>query len=180
MSDEFGTTAWGRDWLRLAEPTSIIRPDPALPRARSLARNDRVHDLDATTGLIEATVRDRSRHRVRITVPIWDEPLLAKARTVLADQPVGGDLNDSVHTALKQAGLTLAPDPATRTATCDCTSRKDPCVHLLATYVEFARRLDERPRLALVLRGLTTSDTPGEITRIPLGLVEVATFYGTP
>ncbi|MCW2865790.1 MAG: hypothetical protein JWP48_7498 [Actinoallomurus sp.] len=178
MSGEFGATAWGHDWLRLAEPTSITRPDPALPRARSLARGDRVRDLELTPGQVTAVVDDRGERRVRITVPTWDDAQVGRARVVLADQPAGADLPDTVHAALRDAGLPLAPDPATLTTTCGCTSRKDPCLHLLATYVELARRLDERPRHAVVLRGLTDSGTPRGTARVPLGLVDPATFYG--
>ncbi|MFD6106897.1 hypothetical protein ACFWFQ_30030, partial [Nocardia salmonicida] len=43
MADnEFGYTLWGRDWVRLAEPLRQTRPEPLLPRARSIARNDGV------------------------------------------------------------------------------------------------------------------------------------------
>jgi uncharacterized Zn finger protein len=178
VSGEFGITAWGHDWLRLAEPTSITRPDPALPRARSLARGDHVRDLELTVGQVEAVVDDRGMHRVRIAIPTWDNAQLMRARAVLTDQSAGGDLPDTAHTALRDAGLALAPAPATLTTTCSCTSRRDPCLHLLATYFEIARRIDEQPRHALVLHGLTDSGAPRDTARIPLGLIDAATFYG--
>ncbi|MGH3785681.1 MAG: SWIM zinc finger family protein [Pseudonocardiaceae bacterium] len=176
MSREFGTTAWGRDWLRLAEPTSITRADPMLPRARSLARADRVHDLDIASGHVTAVVDNRERHRVHITVSTWNDAQLARARSVLAKAPPGEDLPDSLHTALRDAGQNLAPNPASLTTTCSCQSRKNPCRHLLATYFELARRLDERPRLALVLHGLTAISP--NTARIPLSLIDPTSFYG--
>lgn len=178
MSGEFGTTAWGHDWLRLAEPTSSTRPDPILPRARSLARGDHVRGFDLTPGQVEAVVDDRGTHRVRIAIPTWDDAQLTRARAVLTDQSAGGDLPDAAHAALLDTGLALAPDPTTLTTTCSCTSRKDPCRHLLATYFELARRFDERPHHALVLLGLTDCGTPRDTARIPLGLIDPATFYG--
>lgn len=96
---EFGATAWGRDWLRLAEPTATDRPDPALPRARSLARNDRVHDLKLTAGRVTAVVADRGGHRVDITVSVWNDTQLERARTALAAVPPSADLPDDLHTA---------------------------------------------------------------------------------
>jgi uncharacterized Zn finger protein len=178
VNREFGTTAWGRDWLRLAEPTSITRPDAALPRARSLARNDRVHDLAVEPGQVAALVEDRGRHRVSVTVPTWPAAQLDRARSVLAGAAAGEDLPDSLHAALRDAGLELAA--RTGTTACSCGSRRDRCVHLLAAYFELARRLDERPRLALVLRGLTDGAAVRGTARIPLSLIDPATFYGTP
>lgn len=82
----------------------------------------------------------------------------------------------AVHSQLREAGAAPAPDPATVTASCTCAGRKAPCVHVLATYFDVARRLDERPRTAIVLRGLTGA--PGHDTaRIPIGLLDPARFY---
>ncbi|MBN6040113.1 SWIM zinc finger family protein [Amycolatopsis sp. 195334CR] len=158
----FGTTVWGRDWVRLAEPTSVTRPDSRLPKARSLARREQVHDVELAPGTVTAAV---DGYRVRISVPQWDPGTLDVARTHLR----GDDLPDAVHADLP--GMTgVASD-------CDCSQRKNPCVHALATFYEVARRLDERPRLAILLRGLT--HTPAATaTRIPLALLNPTTFYG--
>lgn len=177
MTDEFGTTAWGRDWRRLAEPTSITRPIPALPRARSLARNDRVHHLEITAGRVQATVDDRAQHRVTIVLPIWDGHQTARVHDRLTEAPTTGDLPDNIHTALRQSGADPGPDPGTLTSLCDCTSRTRPCVHLLALYFELAHRLDEQPRLALTLRG-HPADQQSDTTRIPLARIDPTSFYG--
>jgi uncharacterized Zn finger protein len=176
MSGEFGSTTWGRDWLRLAEPTRITRPSPALPRARSLARNDRVQHLDLTPGYIAATIDDRRQQHIHITLPTWNKTQLATARTILADAR-GEELPDQLHTTLVQAGLPLAPDPDTLHAACSCSSRTHPSPHLLAVYVELALHLDEQPRNALLLRGLTDTPTSAATSRIPLDLIDPATFY---
>nr|AHE14811.1 putative SWIM Zn-finger [uncultured bacterium] len=178
MSREFGATAWGRDWLRLAEPTSIAHPNPALPRARSLARTDRVYDLDIAPGHVTAVVDDRGRYRVHITVSTWNDAELARAGSVLIEAPASEDLPDCLHTALRDAGQDLAPNQASLTTTCSCRSRRFPCLHLLATYFELARRFDERPRLALVLHGLTNNITSPNTARIPLSLIDPSSFYG--
>ncbi|MGC7096386.1 SWIM zinc finger family protein [Amycolatopsis lurida] len=162
MIGEFGTTVWGRDWVRLAEPTSVTRPDSRLPKARSLARREQVRDVELAPGVVTASV---DGHRVRISVPQWDRATLDLAR----DKVRGDDLPDSVHAEL--------PGMTDVRADCDCTQRKNPCLHALATFYEVSRRLDERPRLAVLLRGLT--QTPAATaTRIPLGLLDPATFYG--
>lgn len=156
---------------------TITRPDPMLPRARSLARSERVRDLELTPGEVTASVHDRGEHRVRITTPRWDDAGLATARRLLAGRGDSADLPDSTHAALRNAGLAPAPAAATLTTTCSCTGRRKPCLHLVATYFELARRLDERPHLVLALRGLTDAAAARDTARIPLCLLDPATFY---
>ena len=177
MNREFGTTAWGRDWVRAAEPTAVTRPDPALPRARSLARTDRVHDLELTPGRVGAVVADRTERRIHIVLPTWTPAQLATARSVLGGHALGADLPDAVHAALVAAGVPLAPDLGAATATCTCARADGRCVHALAACYEVARRLDERPRLALALRGLPDLGDLPATARIPLSLLDPAHFY---
>ncbi len=176
MNREFGTTAWGGDWVRAAEPTTVARPDPTLPRARSLARNDRVGELELGPGRVAAVVSDRTERRVGIVLPTWDPAQVATARAVLAGHAVGADLPDAVHAALVGAGLPLAPHLGT--ATCTCARAGGRCVHALATCYEVARRLDERPRLALALRGLPAPGDLPATARLPLSVLDPADFYG--
>ncbi|GAB2739969.1 SWIM zinc finger family protein [Amycolatopsis magusensis] len=163
MSGEFGITVWGRDWVRLAEPTSVTRPDSRLPKARSLARREQVREVGLVPGVVTSAVEG---HRVRITVPQWDAATLETAREKLR----GDDLPDAVHADL--------PGMSEVRADCDCAQRRNPCLHALATFYEVARRLDERPRLAVVLRGLTGHAPARDASRIPLGLIDPDTFYG--
>lgn len=52
---EFGYTPAGREFLRLAEPVSTSKPEPLLPRARSLARHG-LQDVEIDGRLIRGTV----------------------------------------------------------------------------------------------------------------------------
>nr|WP_296773991.1 hypothetical protein [Rhodococcus sp. (in: high G+C Gram-positive bacteria)] len=174
MTDEFGVTAWGREWIRLAQPTSITRPNPAVPRARSLARNDGVGDLVLTAGSVTASFEGRKISHVTLTCPLWDARQSAAAAEVVG--AAGGDLPDALHAELLERGVPVAPSADDVAPTCDCAQRTRPCVHILATYFEVARRLDENPRLALALRGFD----PGygsTAVRIPLADIDPATFY---
>ncbi|WP_019855517.1 SWIM zinc finger family protein [Actinopolyspora mortivallis] len=176
MNSEFGTTAWGRDWRRLAEPTSLTRPDPALPKARSLARRDHVTDVELRPGEITAVVHHSGSHRVRVDMPVWDREHVERARELVTGH--GDDLPDTVHSALVRAGQPPAPQPDVVTTNCDCTGRKRPCVHILAAFFEIARQLDHRPRLALALRGVEDSHSPPSTARVPIGLLDPTDFYG--
>ncbi len=179
MNQEFGVTAWGADWRRLAEPTTVDRPNPALPQARSLTRHDHVHDLHIATGTITATVDDREPRHVSIALPTWTDAQHRQATAHLAEQGAADDLPDIAHNTLRDAGLEPAPDPATTTAECDCTNRTRPCAHILAVYYETARRLDERPRLALTLRHADTTRADESTSRIPLTRIDPASFYSS-
>lgn len=173
MSDGFGVTAWGRDWIRLAQPISITRPNPALPRARTFARNDQVVEVVIAAGSITAAVSGKRTHVVTLSCATWAEPDIKRAEDVLAAVPAG-DLPDSVHAECIRGGLVLLEE---MTSICDCTQRATPCVHILAVFFEIARRVDEQPLLAFELRGVhARSDR--DPTRILIEHIDPANFYG--
>lgn len=178
MSDVFGVTVWGKDWLRLAQPTSITRPNPALPRARTLARGDRVGNVVLGPGSITATVSvsDTSNFTVSLSFQVWDAAQSAVALEAIAGVSTG-DLPDSVHADLARRGVPAGPKADSITATCECTQRTSPCVHVLAVYFESARRLDEQPRLAFDLRGVERQPAR-DASRIPIELIDPVGFYG--
>ncbi|MDJ0393645.1 hypothetical protein QMK17_09915 [Rhodococcus sp. G-MC3] len=177
MTDEFGVTAWGREWTRLAQPTKIIRPNPALPRARVLARNDNVRDVVLLAGSVTASVStsDTSDYRVTVTFPTWDARRSAAAHEVV-DGVSDGDLPDTLHAALRMRGVSVAPLVDELTAVCGCTQRVRPCVHILATYFEVARRIDENPRSGLLLRGFDPRSMSGA-SQVTLDDIDPTTFY---
>jgi uncharacterized Zn finger protein len=177
MTEEFGVTAWGAGWRRLAQPLAVGRPNPALPAARSLTRRDRVTQVAITAGTITATVDDRGPRRVDIRLPTWTDTQHQKAIKLLAEHAGGDELPDEAHTALRRQRLDPTPAAATIDADCDCTSRTRPCAHILAVYYETARRLDERPHLALNLRHSATAREPTPTSRIPLTRLDPDTFY---
>jgi uncharacterized Zn finger protein len=172
----FGVTAWGRDWVRLAQPTSVTRPNPAAPRARFLAGADRVHEVELGPGRIRARVRDGDVHEVTVEFPTWGTSDADVVRAALPGT-ASTDLADDVHAALTRLGLPPAPDPATLRAQCSCRRRARPCPHLLAVYYHVACRLDEQPRAALTLRGLPATATARVTARIPVRLLDPAEFY---
>jgi uncharacterized Zn finger protein len=176
MTELFGVTPWGRDWVRLAQPTAIARPNPALPKARSLARNDRVEELNLTLGGITATVTDKAVRRVRLGLAPWTAAQLAEAQEMLKACPEA-DLPDSLHAEMSRRGLAPVPRVDELTTECDCPQRARPCVHTLAVFFEVARRVDESPRLSLVPRGVDGArGTAG--SHIRLSDIERSTFYG--
>lgn len=177
MTQEFGHTAWGADWRRLAEPTYLSAPDPRLPKARSLTRRNGVENLIAEPGQISATVAGTGEHQILIELPVWTVAQQRKATRLVTSSATNDDLGDPIHTALGKAGLPPLPALSQMTATCSCLQRTRLCVHLLATCYEMARRCDERPRMALMLRGLAEIVAPTNVSRIPISMIDPRTFY---
>ncbi|GAA2831952.1 hypothetical protein [Crossiella cryophila] len=176
MNAEFGVTAWGHAWLRIAEPTRVTRPNSLLPKARKLSRDNNFADLTVIPGQLTATVGEQQVH---LTVPQWPTESLTLVSTLLADLPptAPGDLPDTLATALRQAGVDIAPAPESLVAQCDCRARSSYCVHVLATLYLLVQAVDERPALAVELRGAVVTG-PADADWVPLGEVSVAGFYG--
>jgi uncharacterized Zn finger protein len=178
---EFGATAWGRAWVRTIERTDRP-PNPLLPKARSLARNQAV-TLSVTPGRVDADVVDRgAAHRVRIDVPRWPEPTRAEAARLVADAGhrglATGDLPDAIEAQLRGRGIATAATPEADTSGCDCRTRRRPCVHVLAAVYALAQLVDERPALAVELRSVEVAAPSSEW--IPVTHLHATAFYGAP
>ncbi|MEU9336278.1 SWIM zinc finger family protein [Streptomyces sp. NPDC048290] len=186
MPAEFGATPWGRAWVRTVESTVASAPNPALPKARSLARNHAV-TLSVGTGSVEADVMvSGTGQPVRLQLPCWSDQERADAERLMAkalDEHRGlavGDLPDSLEADLRRDGIGIAVPLDDLTAHCSCRVRRRPCVHVLATLYALSQRVDERPRLAVELRTSAWEPaTPADPDWTPLAELGVADFYGT-
>lgn len=180
--NEFGYTAWGMDVLRLAEPMTTTKPEPLLPRARSVARNGGVTTrFDGRD--VRATVHRGSEASV---VSIEFAPMPRELALAVADLGVEPDaLTDERHAALVAAGL--SPAPTLAGSDCSCRARSARCLHLLAALYDVTRHVDETPILALRIQGLGTDDhaDPDDDTGParrwqPINTVDPRTFYEIP
>ncbi|GAA2640971.1 hypothetical protein GCM10010399_88320 [Dactylosporangium fulvum] len=109
---EFGATPWGRAWLKTIETSKVAVPNPLLPKARSIARNDGVTSFTIQAGQIHATVALRGvTHTVHIRLPPWDSqtrPRVARlAGNARAEHPglAPGDLPDTLEADLRREGI---------------------------------------------------------------------------
>ncbi|WP_039799174.1 SWIM zinc finger family protein [Nocardia araoensis] len=181
MADnEFGYTAWGMDWVRLAEPLRQTRPDPMLPRARSIARNNGVQA--AIEGrVVRATIHRGGQASVtQVEVAPLSRQTIAAIAGIVPDPSV---LTDDMYRGISAAGVSLAPVLAG--TDCSCTARKTRCVHVLAVFYEMARRVDEDPRLGLAIQGYFAaappdSDASAPATRwTPISALDPRRFFTT-
>jgi uncharacterized Zn finger protein len=143
--DDFGYTAWGRDWVRLAQPLRQTRPDPLLPRARKLARVGGVQvtiDGRIVRGVVQ---RGRNASVACIEVaPMSRETIVGITGQLYGARPI---LTDEVHRAITEVGH--PPAPILAGVDCSCSDGTGRCIHMLAVYYEMARRVDDDPRIAL-------------------------------
>ncbi|MEV6773520.1 hypothetical protein AB0N05_33300 [Nocardia sp. NPDC051030] len=183
MADnEFGYTKWGRDWVRLAEPLRVTKPESLLPRARLIARNGGVQ-----TEIEGATVRARIHRGAQASVTYLEvAPLPAATIVAIAALIPPGtiQLDDEQHAALTAADLTVIP--RLTAIDCSCPARTERCLHVLATYYDLARRVDENPWLALDLQAyrstphvaVNSPDAPPP-RWTPLDALDPATYFGS-
>ncbi|MCM6771868.1 SWIM zinc finger family protein [Nocardia sp. CDC159] len=185
MPPEFGATPWGRSWTRTIEKTTAAGPNPLLPKARSIARNHGA-TLTIEVGVVTAkVVASGAEANVRIELPPWSEETEKDAERLigksLAANPglAAGDLPDGLEADFTAAGITFAVPLDEQVATCDCRTRKRPCVHILATLYALSMRVDERPRLAVELRMDSAAVAEaGDPDWIPLTELDPGAFYG--
>ncbi|WP_040791147.1 SWIM zinc finger-containing protein [Nocardia paucivorans] len=185
MTDnEFGYTPWGMDWVRLAEPLRQTRPDPLLPRARSIARHNGVR-TDIEGRIVRAHIHRGGQASIAHLefAPLSHTALTALA-TIIPPTPIV--LTDDMHRAAVTAGA--HPAPVLVATDCSCSARTPRCVHVLATCYAMARHVDENPRLSLEIQGYGT--TPAEVVdetgagdivrRLPINTLDPASFFDPP
>ncbi|WP_410641246.1 hypothetical protein [Amycolatopsis sp. lyj-346] len=155
--DDFGYTAWGRDWVRLAQPLRQTRPNPLLPRARKLARVGGAQvTLDGRTvrGVVQ---RGRNTWVVGIEVaPMSRETIAGITGQLSGARPI---LTDDVHRVLTETGH--SPAPVLAGVECSCSDDTGCCIHVLAVYYEMARRVDDDPRIALDVQDFSRASSGG-------------------
>lgn len=179
--NDFGYTAWSKDWLRLAEPLSLTKPEPLLPRARGIARNDGVATEISGT-VVRAHIHrgaEASVTHLELT-PFSRDTIEALGRLIPPDALV---LSDELRAAVAEAGIAIAP--RLLSSDCSCRARLDRCLHMLATCYAVVRQIDENPWLALDLQGYrSTAAAPESAVPTapprwtPLDTLDPATYFG--
>ncbi|MCR3752118.1 SWIM zinc finger family protein [Lentzea californiensis] len=159
--DDFGYTPWGRDWVRLAQPLRQTLPNPALPRARKLARLGGVQvtiDGRVVRGVVE---RGRGTSVACIAVaPMSQETIADIAGRLCGARAL---LTEDVHRAVTEMGH--SPAPVLESVDCSCSDDTGRCVHVLAVFYEMARRVDDDPRISLDVQEFC--QVSPDVTRAP-------------
>jgi uncharacterized Zn finger protein len=172
---------WGIAWCENLERYSDYAS--RLPRGRSYVRNGAVIDLQIGKGQVTATVSGTDLYAVKITI----EPVTStRWKAVCKDcsgaidslvELLQGHLAKGVMERVCRQGDGLFPAPREIKLSCDCPDWADMCKHVAAVLYGVGARLDEKPELLFLLRGVDERELiagAGETLAQPQAPLEVS------
>lgn len=167
-------TFWGRAWCEHLEKFSDY--ENRLPRGRTYVRNGSVCHLDIQKGRVAAKVSGSEIYDIKIAIKPLPTDKWRRVKNSCAGQ-VGsllellqGKLSDHVMAVVTDRDRGLFPKPGEISLDCSCPDWAEMCKHVAAVLYGVGARLDERPELLFVLRGidhaeLVTEDTARAVVK---------------
>jgi len=185
---------WGKSWCTNLERYSDYAN--RVPRGRTYVRNGSVVDLQIAKGEIAAMVAGSELYKIKISIsPVasarWKSICRDCAGTIDSlIELLQGRLAKGVMDRVCREGDGLFPTPGEIKLSCSCPDWADMCKHVAAALYGVGARLDERPQLLFVLRGVDENEllaragqdlpltraTPGEAKVLDHG--DVAALFG--
>ena len=156
---------WGNGWCEHLESFSDY--SNRLPRGRSYVRNGSVCHLEILPGRIDALVSGSSLYSVSISIRELPARAWKEIKTRCGGQ-IGsmlellqGKLSNEVMRIVTDREKGLFPGPREITFHCSCPDWAVMCKHVAAALYGVGNRLDERPELLFLLRGVDPEDLIG-------------------
>ncbi len=164
---------WGRRWCEHLESFSDYAN--RLPRGRTYVRNGSVCHLEIRTGGVDAMVAGTDLYRVTVRIRKLGKPAWKAIRTACAGQ-IGsvlellqGRLSDHVMEVVTHRDTGLFPKPGEIKLACDCPDWATMCKHAAAVLYGVGSRLDDRPELLFLLRGVDEAELIAADMALPRG-----------
>jgi uncharacterized Zn finger protein len=155
---QIARTFWGRAWCEHLEKFSDF--ENRLPRGRTYVRNGSVCHLDIQKGRIAAKVSGSEIYDIEITIKALPQDKWRRVKDSCAGQ-IGsllellqGKLSDQVMSVVTDRDRGLFPHPGEISLDCSCPDWADMCKHVAAAMYGVGARLDEKPELLFLLRGV--------------------------
>lgn len=152
------TSFWGKAWCAHLESFSDY--SNRLPRGRTYARNGSICHLEISSGRIDAIVSGSSLYKISVTIaPLprdrWDA-IVQKAAGGIGSiiELLRGEFSHEIMGLVADTSDGLFPKPAEIKLKCTCPDWADLCKHLAAVLYGVGNRLDTRPDLLFLLRGV--------------------------
>lgn len=159
---EIARTFWGRAWCHHLEKFSDFAN--RLPRGRTYVRNGSVCHLEIAEGAVKAMVSGSELYNVDITIKKLPGKKWSDVKNRCAGE-IGsllellqGKLSKSVMSVVTDRDKGLFPLPAEISLKCDCPDWAVMCKHVAAALYGVGARLDEKPELLFLLRGVDHED----------------------
>jgi uncharacterized Zn finger protein len=153
---------WGKSWCDNLERYSDYAN--RLPRGRTYVRNGSVVDLQITKGEIQAFVAGSELYKIKVGIA----PVKARRwRSICRDcagsidslvELLQGRFAKGVMDRVCREDDGLFPSPDEIELSCSCPDWADMCKHVAAVLYGVGARLDEKPQLLFVLRGVDEND----------------------
>ncbi len=164
-------TWWGKAWNENLERYADY--GNRLPRGRSYVRNGSVLDLKIAETAVTATVAGSRPKPYAVTIKIKplaknvEDALMAKSRAAMDSMQalLSGEFPAELKEAFLTEGTGLFPSPKEIEFSCSCPDWASMCKHVAATLYGVAARLDEKPELFFVLRGIKIDDFVGRMVK---------------
>lgn len=155
---QIARTFWGRAWCDHLEKFSDF--ENRLPRGRTYVRNGSVCHLDIQKGRVTAKVSGSELYDVTIKIKGLPKDRWRRVKNACAGQ-IGsllellqGKLSDHVMAVVTDKDRGLFPHPGEISLDCSCPDWADMCKHVAAVLYGVGARLDEKPELLFLLRGV--------------------------
>jgi len=164
-------TWWGKAWTENLERYADY--GNRLPRGRSYVRHGSILDLKIAAGAVTAIVAGSRPNPYRVAIrirpldPRVEQDLLAQSRAALDSMPalLSGEFPAELKAAFLKEGTGLFPSPREIEFSCSCPDWASMCKHVAAALYGTAARLDEKPELFFVLRGVKMDAFVGRLVR---------------
>ena len=160
---------WGKAWCSHLESFSDY--ENRLPRGRAYARNGSVCHLGINAGKIEGIVSGTELYRVAISIKELDKKKWASIKRSCSGrigsllELLQGKLSDEVMTIVTNQKEGLFPLPGEISLSCSCPDWAVMCKHVAAALYGVGNRLDSKPDLLFLLRGVDASELiSGEVS----------------
>ena len=153
---------WGKSWCTNLERYSDYAN--RLPRGRTYVRNGSVVDLQIASGEVTALVAGSELYEITIAIaPVKRDAWKAICRDCAGTvsslvELLQGRLAKSVMDRVCRQGDGLFPSPKDIKLSCSCPDSASMCKHVAATLYGVGARLDSKPELLFVLRGVDHND----------------------
>jgi uncharacterized Zn finger protein len=153
---------WGKSWCVNLERYSDFAS--RMPRGRTYVRNGSVVDLQIAKGKVTAMVAGSELYKIEITIaPVksahWKSICHDCAGSIdsLVELLQGRLAKGVMDRVCREAGG-LFPAPGEIKLSCSCPDWADMCKHVAAALYGTGARLDTRPELLFVLRGVDVNE----------------------
>jgi uncharacterized Zn finger protein len=155
-------TFWGKAWCDHLECYSDFAN--RLPRGRSYVRNGSILHLAIAPGKVSALVQGSDLYEVTVAIAALSKPRWTSIVSACSGEIdslvelLKGKLSSGVMKVVIDRKSGLFPAPAQIDMDCTCPDSASMCKHIAAALYGIGARLDRKPELLFVLRGVDHLD----------------------